>query len=57
MIILHIKNPKEFTNKLLKVISKVSKITGLKVSVQKYTQFYILAKKLKSRILNQYHLQ
>lgn len=42
IIILHIKNPKEFTNKLLKVISEVSKITGLNSQYTKiYTVLYI----------------
>lgn len=42
MIILHIKNHKEFTNKLLKVIIEVSKITGLNSQYTKiYTVLYI----------------
>lgn len=42
MIILHIKNPKEFTSKSLKVISDVSKITGLNSQYTKiYTVLYI----------------
>lgn len=42
MMILHTKNPKEFTNKLLKVISEVSKITGLNSQCTKiYTVLYI----------------
>ena len=42
MIILHIKNPKEFTSKSLKVISEVSKTTGLNSQYTKiYTVLYI----------------
>lgn len=53
MIILHIRNHKEFTNKLLKVIIEVSKITGLNSQYTKiYTVLYI-----SNGILNQYHLQ
>ena len=51
-IILHIENPKDFTQKLLKPINKFSKIAEYKINIQKsvaflYTDNEILEKEYK----------
>ena len=35
-MILYIENPKDPTRKLLELINKFSKVTGYKISIQKY---------------------
>ena len=54
-VILHVENPKDYTQKLLELINKFSKRTGYKINIQKpvaflYTKNEILEKEYKNTI-------
>ena len=38
-MIIYIENPKDFTQKLLKLINKFSKVAGYKINIQKLVAF------------------
>lgn len=58
MTILHMKNPKEFTKKLLKVTNEFSKITEFKNQYTKlYAIIYISNEYWKIKLKKQYHFE
>ena len=55
-MILYIENPKEITQKILKVINKFSKIAGYKIDIQKLVAFlYIKNEILEKEYKNMIH--
>ena len=57
-MILYIKNPKEFTPKLLDLISEYSKVAGYKINIQKSVAFLYTNNELVEReIRKQFHSQ
>jgi hypothetical protein len=57
-MILYLKDPKNFTQKLLDTISNFSKVAGYKINLQKSVPFYTLTmNKLRKNIGKQCHLR
>ena len=48
-MILHIKNPKEYTPKLLELISEFSKVAGYKINTQKFVAFLYTTNEVSER--------